>query len=56
MAARLSFDTELRLLKEDLYKMARLIEEAIEKIMIAFETQDDELAKQIIQGDSGVSI
>jgi phosphate transport system protein len=51
MAARLSFDTELRLLKEDLYKMARLIEEAIEKIMIAFETQDDELAKQIIQGD-----
>lgn len=51
MAARLSFDAELKLLKEDLYEMARLIEVAIEKTMIAFETQDEILAKEIIQGD-----
>lgn len=51
MAARLSFDAELRLLKEDLHEMARLIEAAIEKIMIAFENQDEALARDIIQGD-----
>lgn len=51
MAARLSFDAELKLLKEDLHEMARLIEAAIEKIMIAFETQDEVLAREIIQGD-----
>lgn len=51
MAARLSFDAELKLLKEDLYEMARLIEAAIEKIMIAFENQDENLAREIIQGD-----
>ncbi|NLO09761.1 MAG: phosphate signaling complex protein PhoU [Clostridiales bacterium] len=51
MAARLSFDAELKLLKEDLHEMARLIEEAIEKIMIAFEKQDEALAREIIQGD-----
>jgi len=51
MAARLSFDAELKLLKEDLYEMARLIEVAIENIMIAFENQDEKLAREIIQGD-----
>ncbi|TAH68321.1 MAG: phosphate signaling complex protein PhoU [Anaerolineaceae bacterium] len=51
MAARLSFDAELKLLKEDLHEMARLIEVAIEKIMIAFENQDEDLAREIIQGD-----
>jgi phosphate transport system protein len=51
MAARLSFDAELKLLKEDLYDMAHLIEIAIEKVMIAFETQDENLAREIIQGD-----
>ena len=51
MAARLSFDAELKLLKEDLFEMARLIEEAIEMIMIAFESQDHDLSKQIILGD-----
>jgi phosphate transport system protein len=51
MAARLSFDAELRLLKEDLHEMARLIEAAIENIMIAFENQDEALARDIIQGD-----
>lgn len=51
MAARLSFYAELKLLKEDLFEMARLIEEAIEKIMIAFESQDHDLSKQIILGD-----
>lgn len=51
MAARLSFDVELKLLKEDLFEMAHLIEVAIEKIMIAFETQDEVLAREIIQGD-----
>lgn len=51
MAARLSFDAELKLLKEDLHEMARLIEAAIDKIMIAFENQDEALAKEIIEGD-----
>ncbi|NLK99849.1 MAG: phosphate signaling complex protein PhoU [Clostridiales bacterium] len=51
MAARLSFDAELRLLKEDLHEMARLIEVAIDKIMIAFENQDVDLAREIIEGD-----
>lgn len=51
MAARLSFDAELKLLKEDLHEMARLIEVAIEKIMIAFEKQDEALAREIIEGD-----
>lgn len=51
MAARLSFDFELKLLKEDLHEMTRLIEAAIEKIMLAFETQDEVLAREIIQGD-----
>lgn len=51
MAARLSFDVELKLLKEDLHEMARLIEAAIENIMIAFENQDENLAREIIQGD-----
>ena len=51
MSARISFEAELELLKKDLFEMARLIEKAIENIMIAFETQDEELAKEIIQGD-----
>jgi phosphate transport system protein len=51
MSARISFEAELKLLKKDLFEMARLIEKAIENIMIAFETQDEELAKEIIQGD-----
>lgn len=51
MAARLSFDAELKLLKEDLHEMARLIETAIEKIMNAFENQDEALAREIIEGD-----
>ncbi len=51
MAARLSFDSELKLLKEDLHEMAHLIELAIENIMIAFENQDEKLAREIIQGD-----
>lgn len=51
MAARLSFDAELKLLKEDLHEMAKLIETAIEKIMIAFEKQDEALAREIIEGD-----
>ncbi|NLL74058.1 MAG: phosphate signaling complex protein PhoU [Clostridiales bacterium] len=51
MTARISFDAELRLLKEDLFEMAHLIEVAIEKIMLAFENQDEKLAQEIIQGD-----
>lgn len=51
MTARISFEAELKLLREDLYEMARLIEVAIEKIMVAFESQDEKLAKEIIQGD-----
>lgn len=51
MAARLSFDAELKLLKEDLHEMARLIEAAIDKIMVAFEKQDQALAREIIDAD-----
>ncbi|NLK27767.1 MAG: phosphate signaling complex protein PhoU [Clostridiales bacterium] len=55
MAARLSFEHELQLLKDNLTEMGHLIEDAIEKCMHAFKTQDEELAKEIIQGDRNVN-
>lgn len=55
MTARMSFEHELQLLRENLTEMAHLIEDAIEKCMYAFETQDEALAKEIIQGDRNVN-
>lgn len=55
MTARLSFEHELTLLKENLIEMGSLIEKAIEKTLFAFETKDEALAKEIIQGDRTVN-
>ncbi|MDF2484297.1 MAG: hypothetical protein K0R46_465 [Herbinix sp.] len=55
MTARLSFEHELQLLKENLVEMGRLIEAAIEKTLIAFETQNEVLANEIIQEDRNVN-
>ncbi len=55
MTARLSFEHELQLLKEHLVEMGRLIEAAIEKTLVAFETQNEVLANEIIQEDRNVN-
>lgn len=55
MAARLSFDHELQLLKDNLRDMGNLIEVAIDKTLVAFETQDGDLAREIIQGDRTIN-
>ncbi len=55
MTARLSFEHELQLLKENLVEMGRLIEAAIEKTLIAFEGQNEALANEIIQEDRNVN-
>lgn len=55
MTARLSFEHELQVLKENLVEMGQLIEIAIEKTLIAFETQDVALVNEIIEGDRNVN-
>ncbi|MBH1941951.1 phosphate signaling complex protein PhoU [Mobilitalea sibirica] len=55
MTARLSFEYELNVLKENLKEMGQLIEAAIEKTLKAFETQDEVLSKDIIQGDRTIN-
>jgi phosphate transport system protein len=55
MTARLSFEHELGLLRENLTEMGQLIEVAIEKTLHAFETEDEEVAKEIIQGDRNIN-
>ncbi len=55
MTARLSFEHELQVLKENLIEMGQLIENAIEKTLIAFETQNENLAKEIVQEDRNVN-
>jgi phosphate transport system protein len=55
MTARLSFEHELQLLKDNLTEMGQLIEAAIEKTLRAFETQDEVLAKEIITGDRNIN-
>lgn len=55
MTARISFEHELQLLKDNLNDMGQLIEIAIEKTLQAFETQNEELAKEIIQGDRNIN-
>lgn len=55
MTARLSFEHELQLLRENLNEMGQLIEKAIENTLYAFEKEDEVLAKEIIQGDRNVN-
>lgn len=55
MSARLGFDYELQQLKDNLAEMGHLIENAIDKCMQAFKTQDESLAKEIIAGDRNVN-
>jgi phosphate transport system protein len=55
MTARLSFEHELQLLRENLIEMGQLIERAIEKTLEAFETQNEVLANEIIQGDRNIN-
>ncbi len=55
MTARLSFEYELQLLKENLVEMGTLIEAAIEKTLVAFEEQNEAMAMEIIQEDRNVN-
>lgn len=55
MSARLGFDYELQLLKDNLAEMGHLIQNAIDKCMYAFKTQDETLAKEIIAGDRDIN-
>lgn len=55
MTARISFEYELQQLKDNLTEMGQLIETAIEKTLEAFETQNEELAREIIQGDRNIN-
>ena len=55
MTARLSFEHELQVLKDNLTEMGHKIEIAIEKTLEAFENQNDALARDIIQGDRTIN-
>jgi phosphate transport system protein len=55
MTARLSFEHELQLLRGNLNEMGSLIEDAIDKTLLAFETQNEEIANEIIQGDRTIN-
>lgn len=55
MTARLSFEHELQTLKENLVEMGRLIEQAIERTLKAFEAQDEELSREIIEEDRNIN-
>lgn len=55
MTARLSFEHELQLLKDNLNEMGHLIENAIENTLKAFENQDEILAREIITGDRNIN-
>ncbi len=55
MTARLSFEHELQVLRDNLNEMGNLIEVAIEKTLQAFESQNEEIAKYIIEGDRNVN-
>ncbi|MFQ9511316.1 MAG: phosphate signaling complex protein PhoU [Lachnospiraceae bacterium] len=55
MSPRMNFDHELEVLNADLVEMGNRVEEAISLTMKAFETQDNALAKEIIQGDRTIN-
>jgi phosphate transport system protein len=50
------FDTELTKLKEKLFKMGRLVEEAIRKAGEALEKRDEGIAKLVIERDEKINI
>jgi phosphate transport system protein len=55
MAARPTFEHELEQLNVDLIKMGALVEEAIENTILAFQNQDCELAKHIVEHDRQIN-
>lgn len=55
MTARMSFEHELQLLRDNLNEMGQLIEDAIDKTLESFESQNEEIAKEIIQGDRNIN-
>jgi len=55
MTARLSFERELDVLRDNLTEMGQLIEAAIEKTLEAFETQNEVLSNEIIEGDRNIN-
>jgi phosphate transport system protein len=55
MTARLSFEHELQLLKDNLVEMGHLIEVAIEKTLAAFEGQNEAMANEVIQEDRNIN-
>lgn len=54
MTGRVSFQNDIDELNIELINMGALIEEAIEDVVIAFKTQDNELAKNIIEKDKRI--
>jgi len=55
MSARTEFDRELEILHLDLLRMGGLIEDAIDKSMIALENRDKELARSVIFNDKRIN-
>ncbi|MDK2808193.1 MAG: phosphate transport system protein [Clostridiales bacterium] len=54
-AARVSFEHQLETLNENLIEMGHLVEDSIDRIVIALENQDRELAREIMVGDQLVN-
>jgi phosphate transport system protein len=54
VSARAEFDHELEQLHLDMIRMGGLIEDAIDKSIIALEKRDRELAREIIQNDKAI--
>jgi phosphate transport system protein len=52
MSARAEFDKELKQLHLDMIKMCGLIEDAIDKSIVALKTRDKQLAQQIVENDT----
>ncbi|MFA9463214.1 MAG: phosphate signaling complex protein PhoU [Velocimicrobium sp.] len=55
MTARVSFEHQLKILNENLIAMGHLVEDSIDRIVIALENQDTDLAKEIMIGDQQVN-
>ncbi len=55
MTARISFEHQLSELNDNLIKMGHLVEDQIDRIVIALENRDTELAKEIMAGDQYVN-
>lgn len=55
MSARTEFDRELEILHLDLLRMGGLIEDAIDKSIVALENRDKELARSVILNDKKIN-